>query len=164
MLHWFLPYNSIISHKYTNVPSFLNLLPTAYPITSHPSTLSQSTGLSSLHYATTSHQPFILPMTMYMCQCYSLNSSHLLLPPLCPQVCPLCLSVLTLKTGSSVPSFQFPHICAQYMIFVLLFLTYFTLNNRLLVGPHRQNGLKFITFSIPFHDTSESQFCNSQGL
>ena len=27
----------------------------------------------------------------YVCQCYSLNSFHPLLPPLCPQVCSLCL-------------------------------------------------------------------------
>ena len=31
---------------------------------------------------------------MYMFQCYSLNSSHLLLPPLCPQVCSLCLCLM----------------------------------------------------------------------
>ena len=31
-------------------------------------------------------------MVAYRCQCYSLNSNHFLLPPLCPQVCSLCMS------------------------------------------------------------------------
>ena len=30
-------------------------------------------------------------MIVYICQCYFLNLSYPLLPPLCPQVCSLCL-------------------------------------------------------------------------
>ena len=35
--------------------------------------------------------PSILHVVVYMFPCYWLNSSHALLPPLCPQVCSLCL-------------------------------------------------------------------------
>ena len=47
---------------------------------SHPFRWSQSTGLSSLHHAANSHWLSILHMVMYMFQCYSLKSSHPLLP------------------------------------------------------------------------------------
>ena len=41
---------------------------------------------------------------MYICQCYFLNSSHPLLPPLCPQVHSLCLCLHSLPAiGLSVP-------------------------------------------------------------
>ena len=49
---------------------------TSLPLPSHLSRLSQSTGLSSLCYTTTSHKLSILHMIMYMHQCYVLNSSH----------------------------------------------------------------------------------------
>lgn len=35
---------------------------------------------------------------MYMFQCYSLKSSHSLLPSLSPKVCPLCLRYMSLFT------------------------------------------------------------------
>ena len=46
----------------------------------------------------------ILHMVMYMFQCYSLNSSHPFLPPLCPQVC-LCQHLCCYPTKSSSVSF-----------------------------------------------------------
>ena len=58
---------------------------------SYPSRLSESTRLSSLCSTTTSHQLSILYMVMYTFQCYSLNSSHPLLPPLYSQVSSLSL-------------------------------------------------------------------------
>ena len=70
-------------------PSWTLLLPS--PIPSHPSRLSQSTGLSSLCHIENSHSLSILHMVMSMFPCYSLNLSHSLLPPLCPQVCSLYL-------------------------------------------------------------------------
>ena len=75
-----------ISHRYTYVPSLLNFPPTP----PHPSRLSQSTRLSSLHHTTNSNWLFILYMIMYMFPCYSLHWTHALLLPLCPQVCCLC--------------------------------------------------------------------------
>ena len=42
----------------------------------------------------------------------------------------VCLSTAALKINSSVPSLQIPYIC-QYMTFIFLSLTYFTLYNGL---------------------------------
>ena len=72
-IHTFLP-------SWTSLPS---------PIPFHPSRFSQSTGLSSLHYIANSYWWSLLHMVVYMFQCYSLNSSHLLPPLMCPQVCSL---------------------------------------------------------------------------
>ena len=54
-------------------PSWTSLPP---PTPSHPSRLSQSTGLSSLSHTANSHWQSILHMVMYMFPCYSLHSSH----------------------------------------------------------------------------------------
>ena len=48
-------------------------------------------GWSSLCHSANIHQLSILHRVMFMLHCYSPNSSHPLLPPLSPQVCPLCL-------------------------------------------------------------------------
>ena len=77
------------SHRYTSVPSFLNSSPISHP--SHPSRLSQSTGLSSLCHTANSHLLSILQIVMYMFSSYSLSSFDPLLRLLCPQVCSLCL-------------------------------------------------------------------------
>ena len=53
-----------ISQRYTHVPSLLYL-----PSASHPSRLSQNTGLSSLCHTENSHWLFILQTVMYMLQC-----------------------------------------------------------------------------------------------
>ena len=70
-------------------PFFWTSLPP--PILSHLSRLSQNTNMSSLHLTANPHWLSILYMIMYMFQCYSLSSSYPLFPPLCPQVCSLCL-------------------------------------------------------------------------
>ena len=59
-------------------PSCISLPPTP---PSHPSRWTQSTELISLCYAAASHQPSILHLIAYMCQCYSLTSSQLPFPP-----------------------------------------------------------------------------------
>ena len=79
-----------ISCKYTYIPSLLNPPPTP---TSYASRSSQSTQLSSLCYHSF---PLAICFThcsvyMYIYQCCSLSSSHLLLSQLCPQVCSLYL-------------------------------------------------------------------------
>ena len=51
------------------------------PSLSHPSRWWQSTELISLCYATASHSLSILHLVVYICQCYSLTSSQLTLPP-----------------------------------------------------------------------------------
>ena len=50
------------------------------PTPSHPSRLSRALSLSSLPHAANSQQVSILHMVMYMFQCYSLSSSHPVLP------------------------------------------------------------------------------------
>ena len=78
---------------------------------SHPSRSSLSPELSSLCYIAASYQLSILYMVVYICQCYSLNLSHLLLPPLHAQVCSLRLCLYSsLQIGSSAPFFQIAYI------------------------------------------------------
>ena len=90
MLCWFLPYNSVNQPQVYMCPLPLGL-PSYLPTPSHLSGSSLSPGLSSLCYTTTSPQPSILHVVMYMFQCYTLKSSHPLLPLLCLQVYSLCL-------------------------------------------------------------------------
>ena len=74
-----------ISHNYMfeYIPTLLNLPPT----TPHPTPkLSQNTRPGSLYYIAASHWLSILHMVVYVAQCFFLNSSHPLLPPLCPQI------------------------------------------------------------------------------
>ena len=73
-----------ISHGYTHIPS---LCPAFLP--PHPSPLGYNRApvLTSLCQAVNFHWLPILHMVMYMFQCYSLNSSRLLLRLLCPQAC-----------------------------------------------------------------------------
>ena len=80
---WFLLYNKVNQLEVCiySIP----LEPPSHP-PSHSSRSSQHTKLSSLCSAAASHQ---LPI-LYT-QCYSLSSSHPLLPLLCPQVHSLCL-------------------------------------------------------------------------
>ena len=63
-----------IDHRYTSIPSLLNLPPT--PL--HPLRLSQSTSLSSLCHTANSRWLPALHMVMYMFPCYSLNSTEFL--------------------------------------------------------------------------------------
>ena len=80
MLCWFLLYNMNQSYVYMYS---LPLGSPAHP-PSHPSRSSQSTRMSSLYCTATSHQLSVLNMVMHIFQCYSLSSSHLLLPPAVP--------------------------------------------------------------------------------
>ena len=51
------------------------------PSLSHPSRSLKSTELISMCYAAASHQLSILHLVVYICQCYSLTSSQLPIPP-----------------------------------------------------------------------------------
>ena len=70
---------------YTYIPSPWNL-----PF--HPFSLSQSTVGGSLSYTTASHWLSVVHMVVCTCQSFSLDLSHSLLPPLCPQVLSLYFS------------------------------------------------------------------------
>ena len=95
----------------------------------HPSRLSQSLCLSSLSHTVNSHWLSIL-YTYYKFPCYSLYTSYPLPPPLssphhvhrsvlycCPEI----------KFISAI-FLDYMYMC-QFMIFIFLFLTYFTLYN-----------------------------------
>ena len=61
-------------------------------------------------------------MAVCLCQCYSLNSSHPFLPPLCPQsILYICISISSLKINPSV-SFS------RFHMYVLLYDIYFSLS------------------------------------
>ena len=73
MLHSIVLASSIQQHE-SAISIHMFPLPTSYPV-------------SSLHlcFTITFHYPSILHMVIYMFQCYCLNLSPPLLPPLCPE-------------------------------------------------------------------------------
>ena len=79
-------YIYIYIYIYIYHPSSASLLPVL-----HPSPSSQSTRLSSLCFAATSHELAISHMAVYICQGCFPNRSHPLLPPQHPPTCSLCL-------------------------------------------------------------------------
>ena len=92
-----------ISHRYTHVPSRLNPLPLPSP--SHPSRLSQSTGLNSYCYRANSTFLSILRMIMYV----SILFSQFVPPSPSSTVSTSLFSVSVVsiaapQVGSSVPS------------------------------------------------------------
>ena len=78
--------------QHTYVPSLLYPLLPLSP--SHLLGCHTALALGSLRSTSNSHWLHILHMVMCVFQCYSLKSSHPLLPPLCPKVCSLCLCLL----------------------------------------------------------------------
>ena len=75
------------------------------PSQSHPSRLSQSLGFGFPVLYMNSHWLSILHTVIYMFQCYSLISSHPLLPPLCPK----CLYLQSSKGKATNNTQQDPH-------------------------------------------------------
>ena len=97
-----------INHRYTYVPSFVNLPRTSYIF--HPSRLLQRPGLSSLSHTASFHWLSILHMIVFMLPCYSLHSSHSLFPPPYPthvhkSVLYIWVSIAALPIGSWLPIF-----------------------------------------------------------
>ena len=115
----------------THVPSLLNLLPS--PIPSHPSRLSQSTGLSSLCHMANSQWLSILHMVVYMFPHSSLHSSTLSFPyHVRKSVLCVCVSIAALQIGSSVPSFCIPYACVniQYLSFSFCLTSFSIIGSR----------------------------------
>ena len=79
MLYQLLLYNNVNQLYVYMYPLLLNP-PFHSPPKSHPSKSLQSTELSSLCYTAASHQLSISHTVIYICQYYSLNSPHPLLP------------------------------------------------------------------------------------
>ena len=98
----YLFYNIVLTSaiQHESAVSIYMFLPPAPP-RSQPSGLSQGTAVSPWVYTVTAQQRSILHMVMCKCQCYSLDSSHPLLPLLCPDsVLYVCVSVSALQIGS----------------------------------------------------------------
>ena len=136
MLCQFLLYNKVNQlyvYIYPHIPSLLSLPPTP---PSYPSRSSQSIKLISLCYAAAFHQPSILHLVVYICQCHSLTLSQLPLPRLCPQVRSLRLGLYSCPATRFISTVFLDSIYVrQHTVFVFLFLTYFTLYDRLQAHP-----------------------------
>ena len=134
MLLWFLPYTSMNQPRVYMCRPILNPLPTSLPTPSlwvvPEHRLSALLHASNLHWSSVSH------VVIYTFQCYSLKSSHPHLLPQSPKVCslPLCLfCCLTYRITATI--FLNSIYMHYYTVLVFLFLTYFTLYNRLSVHP-----------------------------
>ena len=154
MVYQFLIYNKanqLYIYICPDLSSLLHLPPSLPPSLSHPSRWSQSTELISLCYAPASHQLSILHLVVYICPCHSLchslpfplpvssspfSSRSVSLFPPCPQVLHELFFFFFLDSI---------YMC-QHMVFVFLFLTYFTLYARLQVHPPHYKELNFVSF------------------
>ena len=135
MVCQFLLYNKVNQLQIYPHISSLFCLPPTLPIP--PSRWSQSTELISLCYVAASHQLSILCLVVYICPCHSLTSSQLTLPPprVLKSILYACVFIPVLPLGSSEPFFLDSIYMCLHTVFVFLFLTYFTLYDRLQVHP-----------------------------
>ena len=121
MLCQFLLYNKVNQPYVYMYPHILSLLLSLPPSQSHPSRWSQSMELVFLCYASASHQLSILHLVVYICQCYSLTSSQLPLPPpsALKAVLYVCIYIPALPLDSSVALSEIPYICVSiwYLFF-----------------------------------------------
>ena len=117
MLCYFLLYSKV-SQLYSIPISPPSWTPPKHP-TSHPSRSSQSTELSSLCYTAASQWPSVLHrVVVYICQCWSLNSSHPLLSPPCLQVCSLHLRLYSCPANRFIGAIflDSPYICFPFWL------------------------------------------------
>ena len=130
----------LISYTYTYIPISPPSCISLPSSLSHPSRWSQSTKLISLCYASASHQLSSLHLVVYISPCHSLTLSQLTLPPPCvlKSILYICIFIPVVPLASSETFFFFfldsIYMC-QHMVFIFLFLTYFTLYDRLQVYP-----------------------------
>ena len=88
--------------------------------------------LSALFHALNLHWSSILHMVIYMFQCYSLKSSHPCLLPHSPKcVLYICVSFAVFAYRVVISIFLNSIYMCQYTALVFLFLTHFTLHNKL---------------------------------
>ena len=110
-----------LSQRHTCVPSILNIPPQITSPT-RPSRYSQSTGFfvcptSFIKLALVIY----LLMVIYMFQCCSIKSSHLLLLPLSPKLCSLCLCLLCCPAHRIVGTIFLDSMHLQIILFIILF-------------------------------------------
>ena len=119
------------------------------PSISHPSRSTQSIELIALCQVAASHQPSILHLVVYICQCYSFTSSQLPLPCLFPRSVSLFLPCHQVH---QYQFFSFHIYMRQHTVSVFLFLTYFTLYDRLQVrSEERRVGKECRSRWSPYH-------------
>ena len=113
-----------ISHRYKYVPSLLKL-----PLISHPILPLPVVTEHWIWAACTIEQIptgyLISLMIRYMFQCDSLHLSHPLLPPLCPQVCSLCLHLHCFSVDRIISTFLL------HSVYVLKFVICLSLSDLL---------------------------------
>ena len=106
--------------------------PASLPPHSMPLGCPRAPALGALLHESSSHWSSVLHMEMYMFQCYSLKSSQPCLLPLSPNICSSDLCLLCCPAcrviGIIILNTKYMRYCT---VFVFLFLTYFTLYNRL---------------------------------
>ena len=116
--------SSWVSHRFTHV---LSLLPPATP--SHPSRLSQNTGLNSLCHTANSHWLSILPVVMYVSDfrnvCF--NTTLSTRPTLSFPRCALCLYLYYCPTNTN----RFIGTIFLDTIFVFIYIICFSLSDLL---------------------------------
>ena len=127
--------NQLYINIYTHISSLLHLPPTLsippFQVdTKHRADLPVLCGCFPLA---------ILHLVVYICAYHSLTSSELTLRPprVLKSILNVCVFIPVLPLGSSEPFFFFLdsiYMC-QHTVFVFLFLTYFTLYDRLQVHP-----------------------------
>ena len=95
---------------------------------SHSSGSSQDTKLSSLCRIAASHQLSTVRMAVCICQCCAPNPSNPLLAPLCPHACFLHLCLYSCPANRFINTIFLDsvYMCLN-MVFVFLFLTYYSL-------------------------------------
>ena len=104
-----------------------------YPI---PLGCPRAPALSALLHASNLHWPSISHMVIYMFQCYSLKSSHPRLLPQSPKVGSLHLCLFSCLAYRVIVTIFLTSKCMRYYtVLVFIFLTYFTLYNRLQFHP-----------------------------
>ena len=141
-----------ISHGCTCVPHpepLSHLPPHPIPL-GHPS----ATALSTLSHASNLDWRSISHMIIYMFQCYSLRSSHPCLLPQSPKISSLHLCLFCcLAYRVTITVFLNSIYMHSYTVLVFLFLTYFSLYNRLWFHPPQLNWLKCVLFNswVIFH-------------
>ena len=119
-----------ISHGCTCVPPSQTPLPPLSP--PHPSGLSQCTSFECPVSCIKPGLVIYFTNVIYIFQCYSLKSFHPLLLPQSPKVCSLHLCLFCCLVYSVVLTVLLNSIYIhKYPVWVFLFLTYFTLYNRL---------------------------------
>ena len=94
-------------------------------------------GLRSLHHTAHSQELSVLHMVMCMCQCHFLNSSHPLLPLLCPQAKSLHLYLYSFPANMSIITISLDSIyinkclCVCISIYALVYDICFSLSDLL---------------------------------